>query len=98
MKICLSKIVYNSFFFLVLSPRSLRQALHTSIPSVLIGREKEQTFINKFIKKTMIDLQSGSLYLSGAPGTGKTACLTKALDQLEVGLIFFLIIPLTAQN
>jgi len=50
----------------------------------LIGREKEQTFINKFIKKTMIDLQPGSLYLSGAPGTGKTACLTKALDQLEV--------------
>jgi len=66
-----------------LSPRSLRQALHTSIPANLIGRDHEQSVINSFITETMVNQQPGSLYLSGAPGTGKTACLTKALDQLE---------------
>jgi len=66
-----------------LSPRSLRQALHTSIPTNLIGRTEEQNLIDSFITKTMKNHQPGSLYLSGAPGTGKTACLTKALDKLE---------------
>ena len=69
---------------IALSPRSLRQALHTSIPTNLIGRDHEQSVINSFITETMVNQQPGSLYLSGAPGTGKTACLTKALDQLEV--------------
>ena len=62
----------------------LRQALHTSIPKRLISRESELEFINSFLKKTMVDMKPASLYMSGAPGTGKTACLTKALDDLKV--------------
>lgn len=36
------------------------------------------------MRKTLVNKKSASLYMSGAPGTGKTACLMKALDELQV--------------
>lgn len=62
----------------------MRQALHTSIPKQLVSREREQDFIQSFMKKTLVEMNPASLYMSGAPGTGKTACLMKALDEIEV--------------
>jgi len=46
-----------------------------SIPNELIGREDEIKTITDFIKKCTSTARSSSLYISGAPGTGKTACV-----------------------
>ncbi|XP_065656490.1 cell division control protein 6 homolog isoform X2 [Hydra vulgaris] len=63
---------------------STRLLLHTSTPDRLLCREKELSFIEKFIKCTLLGTNPGSLYMSGAPGTGKTASLTKILEKLQV--------------
>eukprot|EP00794_Sanderia_malayensis_P017515 gene17515-19265_t len=62
----------------------LRQNLHTSIPDRLLCREKESSIIFKFLSMHIRDELPGSLYISGAPGTGKTVCLTKAIDIIKV--------------
>ncbi|XP_068118236.1 cell division control protein 6 homolog [Hyperolius riggenbachi] len=59
-------------------------ALNTAVPERLLAREKETAAIISFLK-THVCEKPGSLYISGAPGTGKTACLTKLLqDNQEV--------------
>ena len=40
--------------------------------------------IRKFLKGHMLAKTAGSLYMSGAPGTGKTAVLTHIIDDLKV--------------
>lgn len=61
----------------------IRQALHTSIPSDLISRDQELSTIREFVDRTIKKSKQGSLYMSGAPGTGKTACLTKVLEDVN---------------
>ncbi|OQV17809.1 putative Cell division control protein 6-like protein [Hypsibius exemplaris] len=41
----------------------------------LVGREKEIQFMEDVIAEHMKSETSGSLYISGTPGTGKTACV-----------------------
>ncbi|KAK3591690.1 hypothetical protein CHS0354_040618 [Potamilus streckersoni] len=60
-----------------------KQSFHTSKPERLVGREKEVEEINAFLKGHMLNKTAGSLYISGAPGTGKTASLMHLLDQLQ---------------
>ena len=59
----------------------LCQVLHNSIPKELVSREKELKVLNKFFDSCVLKSKPGSLYICGAPGTGKTACLTKVLDE-----------------
>ena len=40
--------------------------------------------ICNFMEKKLQGKSSGSLYVSGAPGTGKTVSLTKALNTMRV--------------
>ena len=40
--------------------------------------------VHKFLKTHMVAKTAGSLYVSGAPGTGKTAVLTHIIDDLKV--------------
>lgn len=61
-----------------------RTALHTHANTNLPGREEELGKLNGFIQNHLQDKTSGSLYISGPPGTGKTACLTKVLEQPEL--------------
>ncbi|XP_036054218.1 cell division control protein 6 homolog isoform X2 [Onychomys torridus] len=57
--------------------------LNTAVPDRLPTREKEMDVIRAFLKEHICGGKAGSLYLSGAPGTGKTACLSRILQDLR---------------
>ncbi|KAJ2501925.1 AAA ATPase [Coemansia sp. RSA 1972] len=52
----------------------------TSAPQI-IGRETEQTAIRDFLRASVEQGRGGSMYVSGNPGTGKTACLQSLINQ-----------------
>lgn len=60
-----------------------KQVLNTAQPDRVICREKEQAEINTFLNKHVSARTGGSLYISGAPGTGKTAVLTEMMKNLK---------------
>lgn len=62
----------------------MKQALHTSLPQRLLSRDTEQGAIRSFLHETLLQKQPGSLYISGAPGTGKTACVKCVLKDMKV--------------
>jgi len=55
-------------------------ALHTGTPGELLCRGEQVTAMSDWLDKHLLDKKSGSLYVSGAPGTGKTATLTHLLN------------------
>uniref|UniRef100_A0A8C5LBX6 Cell division control protein n=1 Tax=Jaculus jaculus TaxID=51337 RepID=A0A8C5LBX6_JACJA len=57
--------------------------LNTAVPDRLPAREKEMDVIRNFLREHICGKKAGSLYLSGAPGTGKTACLSRILEDLK---------------
>lgn len=63
-----------------------RQALHTSAPSSIVGREKELQIIKSFLQSSLEDGKSGCMYICGRPGTGKTACVNYLLTSSQVSL------------
>lgn len=62
----------------------VRRALHSSHPDNLLCREKETAEIRSFLHNHLPKGKPGSLYISGAPGTGKTACLTRIMLEMKV--------------
>ncbi|XP_030821892.1 cell division control protein 6 homolog [Camarhynchus parvulus] len=56
-----------------------KQVLHAAVPERLQGREKETGLLRQFLLEHVLGRRPGSLYVSGAPGTGKTACLSRVL-------------------
>uniref|UniRef100_A0A182Q8K4 Origin recognition complex subunit 1 n=1 Tax=Anopheles farauti TaxID=69004 RepID=A0A182Q8K4_9DIPT len=61
-----------------------RQRLHVSAtPSSLPCREKEYEEIYNFLEGKIIDGCSGCIYVSGVPGTGKTATTTAVIRELQ---------------
>ncbi|XP_011866865.1 PREDICTED: cell division control protein 6 homolog [Vollenhovia emeryi] len=66
-----------------LTPSTL-QSLHSSMTENLPGREKELAKLQKYLVEHLDEGTSGSLYISGPPGTGKTACLFKIMQQPNV--------------
>ncbi|KAI8761328.1 cell division control protein 6 [Biomphalaria glabrata] len=63
--------------------QSAKRSLHTAKPDFLVGREKEESEIEKFITDRIKEKKSGSMYISGAPGTGKTAVVSHILDRIK---------------
>ena len=69
-----------------------RAQLHVSaVPKSLPCREEEYNDIYKFLEKKLLDKSGGCIYISGVPGTGKTAtvnevvkCLKKLADKGEM--------------
>ncbi|XP_071969752.1 cell division control protein 6 homolog [Engystomops pustulosus] len=61
--------------------QQVKSALNTAVPERLLAREEETTTILSFLKAHVSLEKPGSLYISGAPGTGKTACLNKLLQE-----------------
>jgi len=62
-----------------------KAVLHSALPSdALVGRMSESKVISEFLAEHLSKLVPGSMYVSGAPGTGKTAVLMKAVEQLQV--------------
>ncbi|OWF49220.1 cell division control protein 6 homolog [Mizuhopecten yessoensis] len=60
-----------------------KQSFHTAKPERLVGRDTETEEISAFVKGHMSKKTAGSIYISGAPGTGKTAVLTHILDNVQ---------------
>jgi len=62
----------------------VRQALHVWAPTSLPGREEHLDKLRSFLQNHLTAGTSGTLYVSGPPGTGKTACLSKVMELPEV--------------
>ncbi|KAG9326149.1 hypothetical protein KVV02_005654 [Mortierella alpina] len=54
----------------------------TAQPLRLVGREMEREVIRKFCREHILNTSAGSLYISGQPGTGKTALLNEILRDM----------------
>lgn len=63
--------------------QSVKQALHTAVPERLLSRETECATIRSFLDERVLQGRPASLYISGAPGTGKTACLNYVLQEMK---------------
>lgn len=64
--------------------QTAKQALHTAKPNHLVGREQEVVEIKDFLSHLLHKKSAGSMYISGPPGTGKTATLLHIIDDLKV--------------
>jgi cell division control protein 6 len=51
--------------------------------SKIIGRERERSEINSFIENRFKSKRSGCIYVSGPPGTGKSALINEICDELK---------------
>ncbi|XP_034543473.1 cell division control protein 6 homolog isoform X2 [Notolabrus celidotus] len=65
---------------------SVKQALHTAVPERLLSREAERASIKSFLEEKVLQRLPGSIYISGAPGTGKTACFNCVLQEMKAEL------------
>uniref|UniRef100_A0A096P5G5 Cell division control protein n=1 Tax=Papio anubis TaxID=9555 RepID=A0A096P5G5_PAPAN len=72
--------------------------LNTAVPDRLPAREREMDVIRSFLREHICGKKAGSLYLSGAPGTGKTACLSRILQDLKKELKGFKTIMLNCMS
>ncbi|KAJ3183554.1 AAA ATPase [Irineochytrium annulatum] len=54
-----------------------------STPSRLVGREKERHKLTSFLRGSALEGRPGALYVSGCPGTGKTALVDEVLNDLR---------------
>ncbi|KAJ3614036.1 hypothetical protein NHX12_017613 [Muraenolepis orangiensis] len=61
----------------------VKQALHTAVPERLLSRETECSAIRSFLEERAVGASPASLYISGAPGTGKTACFNHVLADMK---------------
>lgn len=59
---------------------AVKKSLHGSLPSTMLCREEQLATLTDYITSHLSNKKSGSLYISGAPGTGKTACLSHILN------------------
>uniref|UniRef100_A0A3B5AK22 Cell division control protein n=1 Tax=Stegastes partitus TaxID=144197 RepID=A0A3B5AK22_9TELE len=66
--------------------QGVKQALHTAVPERLLSREAERASIRSFLRDKVLQRLPSSLYISGAPGTGKTACLNCVLQDMKAEL------------
>lgn len=62
----------------------VREALHVStVPSSLPCRKTEFDNIYVFVHNKIVDGSGGCIYISGVPGTGKTATVTRVMEELR---------------
>jgi len=59
---------------------SAKRALNTQQPTNIVCREREIGHIFGFLTSHMQDHKPGSMYISGAPGTGKTVVIKHLLS------------------
>ena len=62
----------------------VKQSLHTAVPERLVSRDAERAAIRSFLEERALGSTPASLYISGAPGTGKTACFHRVLADMKV--------------
>ena len=71
-----------------------KKALSTAVPEVLVGRKEQMDVMRNFLQDALVKKKSKaaaasaknkkSLYISGAPGTGKTASLKHLLNAMSL--------------
>ena len=54
----------------------------------LVGREKERQELRDFLQPRLQDAKSGCVYVSGPPGTGKSALVNEICDEMEENASF----------
>ncbi|KAK9688261.1 AAA domain [Popillia japonica] len=64
--------------------QNARKALHSTVPICLPGREGQLLDLKLFILQHCSAKESSTVYVSGPPGTGKTASLSIILNDAEV--------------
>ncbi|CAL8274237.1 unnamed protein product [Gadus morhua 'NCC'] len=64
----------------------VKQSLHTAVPERLVSRDAERAAIRSFLEERALGSTPASLYISGAPGTGKTACFHRVLADMKEAL------------
>ena len=60
-----------------------RGSLNTSLTPYLVGREEECKVLSDFFINNIISSRSESLYVSGPPGSGKTAQISKLIKYIQ---------------
>ncbi|VDO06863.1 unnamed protein product [Rodentolepis nana] len=65
-------------------PKKSNKTTVESSPVTVIGREKEVDLLKSSILFFISERCNGSIYIGGAPGTGKTATVTQLVQQLSV--------------
>lgn len=61
----------------------IKAALSLENPGEILGREKEAKEIKDFVTDAIKDEMGCSLYISGQPGTGKSATINNIIDQIN---------------
>lgn len=61
-----------------------KRSLSLDVCQKLVGRKEELEKITDFVIDNVKSEKSGCLYVSGGPGTGKTATMKRALQIIEV--------------
>lgn len=64
-----------------------KRALSTALPVAIVGRQAQIRAIQDFCQQLRRQKSSRSLYISGAPGTGKTACVQYLLAREPKGVV-----------
>ncbi|KAL3282050.1 hypothetical protein HHI36_005251 [Cryptolaemus montrouzieri] len=64
--------------------QNAKMALHSTTPQSMPGRQTEFEELETFIRNNFQEKRSASLYISGPPGTGKTASLSLILEKEEI--------------
>ena len=57
---------------------------YSSLPSSLLCRDEQLLTIRQWVGERVKEGKGGALYISGAPGTGKTACVSHLLEEVKV--------------
>ncbi|CAK9302861.1 unnamed protein product [Gordionus sp. m RMFG-2023] len=63
---------------------ALRSLHSSSLPRVLPCRNEEISTITKYIRNCLYNRVGGCMYISGVPGTGKTAAVYQSIDDLGI--------------
>ncbi|KAL5111651.1 hypothetical protein TcWFU_002855 [Taenia crassiceps] len=63
-------------------PKISSIAIHVNNLEMVVGREKEISILNQSLSSWISGCRSGSIYVSGAPGTGKTATVNQVVRHL----------------